>query len=51
VLENAKGERGFRKTDEILQSPELQARCVEEAALKRIIKRLEERLYQDSHKA
>ena len=40
-IEDENGERVAVSTSKILQSPELQDRCVEKAALRRIINRLQ----------
>jgi hypothetical protein len=43
------GEHGFYDTNKILQSPELQARCVEKAVLRRIINRLQKHVFGENH--
>jgi hypothetical protein len=46
-VEDEKGERGFVETSKVLQSPELQRQCTEKAALRRIISKLQKRVYGD----
>jgi hypothetical protein len=45
------GECVYVATNEILQSPKLQSQCIEKATLKRIINKLQKRIYQTSVEA